>query len=172
MSETSLRDVMCAFPQGVVVVTAPDTPNGDGPRGITVSSFMSVSLAPPTVLVSIMQTSRTHDLIDAGRFVVNVLSDRQGEVSDHFANPDLSSAQHFQGRVSSHRFGSDTPPALDGCLGYLLCKVVERVPLADHTLFIGEVEKADLGEEGTPLIFCSRRYWGLGSNAYERTSSR
>ena len=169
MSETSLRDVMRTFPQGVVVVTAPAAPNGDGPRGITVSSFTSVSLAPPTVLICIMKKSRAHDPIDGGRFMVNVLSDHQGEVSDHFANPKLSSSQQFQGRALCERFGRNAPPALDGCLGYLLCKVVERAPLADHTLFVGEVERADLGVEGTPLIFCSRQYWGLRSNVHERT---
>ena len=50
MSEASLREVMRTFPQGVVVVTAMGK---EGPRGITVSSFISLSLTPPRVLISI-----------------------------------------------------------------------------------------------------------------------
>ena len=168
MNDTSLRDVMRCFPQGVVVVTTRAVPGGDGPRGITVSSFTSVSLAPPTVLVCIKKDARAHDAIDVGRFLINVLAQHQGEVSDHFASPELSSIQQFEARSLCEKFGDDDPPALDGCLGYLLCRVVERVPLADHTLFVGEVDKAELGAEGPPLVFCSREYWGLGSVVHTR----
>ena len=160
---------MRCFPQGVVVVTTPAMPSGDGPRGITVSSFTSVSLAPPTVLICIKRDASAHDAIYDGRFMINVLSQHQGEVSDHFASPELSSSQQFEATPLVQRFGDDDPPALDGCLGYLLCKVVERVPLADHTLFVGEVDRAELGAEGRPLVFCSRQYWGLGSPVHRRT---
>ena len=101
--------------------------------------------------------------------MVNVLAQHQGEVSDHFASSKLSPSQQFQGRARFEGFGEDDPPALDGCLGYLLCNVVERAPLADHTLFVGEVERAELGAEGPPLIFCSRQYWSLGATVHTRT---
>lgn len=160
MSELSLRDVMRTFPQGVVVVTAA---GDDGPRGITVSSFTSVSLAPPTVLVCILKESRAHPAIEKGRFVVNVLAETQGWLSEHFAHPNLSSEEQFGG------LGSEgSPPVLKGCLGYLHCRVVERWAQADHTVFIGEVERAEMGIEGRPLVFYSRQYWGLGSMIYQR----
>jgi flavin reductase (DIM6/NTAB) family NADH-FMN oxidoreductase RutF len=150
---------MRTFPQGVVVVTA----TGDeGPRGITVSSVTSVSLVPPTVLVCIFKESRAHAAIEKGRFVVNVLAETQGGVSEHFARPNLGSAEQFEGMESA-----GNPPVLEGCLGYLHCRVVER-PQGDHTIFVGEVELAELGIEGRPLVFCSRQYWGLGSTVYRR----
>ncbi len=160
MSDISLRDVMRTFPQGVVVVTAMGK---DGPRGITVSSFLSLSLTPPLVLISIATTSQAHDAIGDGRFVVNVLGEDQGKLSDHFALPNLTSEDQF-----SRLQAQGTPPVLAGCLGYLYCRVVERVTHADHTLFVGEVDKSELGKEGKPLVFFSRQYWGLGTTVYQR----
>jgi len=156
MSEISLRDVMRGFPQGVVVVTA----EGDeGPRGVTVSSFTSVSLTPPRILVCIMKESRAHSAIAKGPFVVNVLSEKQGAVSDHFASPKLNSEEQF---------AEYTSPKLDGCLGYLYCSVVGETEQGDHTVFFGEVERAEMGDEGKPLVFCAREYWALGETVHKR----
>jgi len=160
VSEVTLREVMRTFPQGVVVVTAMGS---EGPRGITVSSFISLSLAPPRVLVSVMKESSAHEAIDRGRFAVSVLADDQGALSDHFARPNLSSDEQFRNVVVEGE-----PPRLEGCLSYLDCRVVERVSASDHTLFIGEVERAELGREGKPLVFFSRQYWGLGSMVHKR----
>jgi 3-hydroxy-9,10-secoandrosta-1,3,5(10)-triene-9,17-dione monooxygenase reductase component len=159
LTELTLKDVMRTFPQGVTVVTA----EGDeGPRGITVSSFASVSLEPPLVLVCIMKESRAHDAIAKGRFVVNVLGQDQGPVSDHFASPKLSSEEQFTGYAF---------PKIDGCLGYLHCKVVDQSEQGTHTVFFGQVEQIELGAAGEtakPLVFCSRQYWGLGETVHER----
>jgi flavin reductase (DIM6/NTAB) family NADH-FMN oxidoreductase RutF len=151
---------MRTYPQGVVVVTAVGS---DGPRGITVSSFLSVSLEPPRVLVSISKASRAHDAIARGRFTVSVLAEDQGALSDHFARPNLTSEEQFQGVAVEGE-----PPRIIGSLSHLDCRVVEGVPSADHTLFIGEVEKACIVREGKPLVFFSRRYFGLGATAYRR----
>lgn len=157
--EVTLRDVMRTFPQGVVVVTAEGK---DGLRGITVSSFMSVSLTPPLVVICIMRESQAHAVIDEGRFVVNVLSDRQGKLSDHFATPNLSSEDQFKEVARRGLY-------LDGCLAALSCRVVDRIQHGTHTLFVGEVEKSHLGDEGRPLVFCGRQYWGLGDNVHSRS---
>ncbi len=160
MSDVTLREVMRTFPQGVVVVTAMGS---EGPRGITVSSFVSLSLAPPRVLVSIARESRAHEAIDRGRFAVSVLSEDQGALSDHFARPQLTSEEQFRGVEVEGE-----PPRLAGSLSYLECRVLERMPAADHTLFVGEVEHAGFGREGKPLIFFARQYWGLGSTVHQR----
>lgn len=165
MSEASLRDVMRTFPQGVVVVTARDE---EGPRGITVSSFMSISLSPPLVAVCIMNEARAHAPIKAGQFLVNVLAEDQGPVSDHFAMPKLSSEQQFERFPAGPTVGNSELRSIEGALGYLACKVVNEVVLSDHTLFVGEVEQVLLGREAKPLVFCSREYWGLGRTVHSR----
>ncbi len=160
MSDATLREVMRMFPQGVVVVTAMGS---EGPRGITVSSFISLSLDPPRVLVSIARASKAHEAIDKGRFSVSVLAEDQGALSDHFARPNLTSEEQFRGVAVEGE-----PPKLGGCLSHLECRVVDRVAASDHTLFIGEVEGAGLGREGKPLVFFARQYWGLGSTVHKR----
>ena len=165
MSEVSLRDIMRVFPQGVVVVTARDS---EGPRGITVSSFMSISLSPPLVTVCIMNEARAHAPIKSGRFLVNVLAEDQGPVSDHFATPNLSSEEQFDRFPAGPPIGGSELSSIEGALGYLSCKVVDEIVLSDHTLFIGEVEHAQAGREAKPLVFCSREYWGLGSTVHDR----
>ncbi len=160
MSGAALREVMRTLPQGVVVVTAMGS---EGPRGITVSSFVSLSLEPPRVLVSIMNEARAHEAIARGRFAVSILAEDQGSLSDHFARPNLSSEEQFRDVAFEGE-----PPKLTGCLSYLDCRVVEEVAVSDHTLFIGEVETAALGVEGRPLVFFSRQYWGLGSTVHRR----
>lgn len=160
MSEHSLKDVMRTFPQGVTVVTAEGE---DGPRGITVSSFTSVSVDPPLILVCIMKDSRAHDAIAKGKFVVNVLADNQGRVSDHFASPKKSSQEQF---------ADFSYPKLDGCLGYLYCNVVDQSAQGTHTVFFADVERIELGEgvdeSAKPLVFCGRQYWGLGETVHDR----
>jgi flavin reductase (DIM6/NTAB) family NADH-FMN oxidoreductase RutF len=119
-----------------------------------------------------MKEARAHEAIDRGRFTINVLGEDQGALSDHFARPNLSSDEQFRDVAVEGE-----PPRLEGCLSYLECRVVERVPASDHTLFIGEVERAELGRQGQkaqegqpakPLVFFSRQYWGLGSTVHKR----
>ncbi|MGH9336922.1 MAG: flavin reductase family protein [Vicinamibacteria bacterium] len=160
MREVSLREVMRTFPQGVAVVTATGR---EGWRGITVSSFISISLTPALVLVSIMKEARAHEAIALGRFVVNILADDQGALSDHFARPNLGSEEQFRDVAAE-----GDPPVIAGCLSYLHCRVAERIPVGDHTLFIGEVEKAEVEREGKPLVFFAREYWGLETTVYRR----
>ena len=71
---SGLRALMRQAPQLVTVVTAV---GDEGPRGITVSSMTSVSMAPPLLLVSIARTAAAHAAIAAGRFRVHLLGEDQ-----------------------------------------------------------------------------------------------
>ena len=165
MEGEALRTVMRVFPQGVVVVTA--APPAGEQRGITVSSFMSVSLKPSLVLICILKEASAHEAIDqANAFAVNILGEDQGAISDHFAKPNLTSEEQF-GEIEYEDRGS-APSLIKGCLGYLDCKVVDRVEQADHTLFVGEVQDGKVLREGRPLVFYSRGYWGLGKEVHKR----
>ena len=78
-----LRDVLGHFASGVTVVTAVTT---EGPIGFTCQSFSSLSLDPPLVTFAPSRTSRTWPrLREIGRFCVNVLAERQDDVSTKFA---------------------------------------------------------------------------------------
>ena len=78
-----LRQAMRFWATGVTIVTAAH----EGiQHGMTVSSFTSVSLDPPQVLISLAQNTRTHDLITHSRnFGITILDSSQQEISDRFA---------------------------------------------------------------------------------------
>lgn len=148
------RKVMGQFATGVTVVTA-QTPDGR-PHGLTANAFMSVSLDPPLVLVSIDKKTDTHGYLhEAGVFCVNILREEHQELSDRFASkhPDK-----FEG--VSHTTKHSGAPVLEEALAWIDCRVVNRFEGGDHTLFLGEV----LGLEhrgGRPLLFYGGKYMRL-----------
>lgn len=89
------RALMRRFATGVTVVTCPGP---DGPEGITVNAFTSVSLRPPRVLVCLNRGSRTlRTIIAAERFAVNVLGWKQRELAARFADKTRTPAQRCAG---------------------------------------------------------------------------
>ncbi len=159
---SAIRALMRCAPQLVTVVT---TTGPEGPRGITVSSFTSVSLEPPLVLVSIMNSAQAHAGIAAAGFRVHLLASDQAGVSGHFAKPGLDSATQFAGAFAGavEAGGAGKPPQLSGSIGWLECRTVGAHREGDHTLFIGRViegrvERAD----APPLLYYDRAYREIG----------
>ena len=128
---------MRVFPQGVTVAT---TQGPSGPAGITVSSFTSVSLSPPLVLISIAKTSALHDVFrGAGAYAVNFLSDDQKTVSDRFAGR-THDKERFAGiKVTKGTTGS---PVIAGARAVIECKSWRVYDGGDHSLLVGEVVAA------------------------------
>lgn len=142
------------FATGVTVITA-DT--GDRVHGMTANAFVSVSLEPPLILVSVDNRARMRQVIErAGRYGVSILAEDQASLSDHFAGRPVEAAEiRF-----TQAFGV---PLLEGALAHLVARVVEAHPAGDHTLFIGEVEHLAY-RDGRPLIFYSGQYSGLADS--------
>ena len=156
VSGDDLRRAMGRFATGVTVFTLLDA---DGaPRGFTVNSLASVSLDPPLVLVCVDLTAQIHSCFRRDRnFVINILSEDQEEISSRFAS---KIEDKFEG--VSHRPGRLGPPRIDGCIGYLECRIMGDFPGGDHTIFIGKVEDAAAGaRDGKPLLFYEGKYAGL-----------
>jgi flavin reductase (DIM6/NTAB) family NADH-FMN oxidoreductase RutF len=117
---------------------------------MTANSFVTVSLAPPTVLVSIMP-GRVHRAISAsGRYGVNVLPEDGLRLSTHFGGRPSSSV------VPEYEI-VDGLGKLPGSVAFFTCEVKRQVDVSDHTLFIAEVSNCDHGD-GVPLVFFSSRY--------------
>jgi flavin reductase (DIM6/NTAB) family NADH-FMN oxidoreductase RutF len=132
--------------------------NNGAPVGITVSSFTSVSLDPPLVLVCIHERSRVLDeLLKTGRFGLNILAAHQEELSVRFAGP---VPDKFEG-LTWHR-GSTGVPLLSGVLATLECSVERTVGCGDHQILIGNV-LAVSKREGHPLIRYSSAYCSLAT---------
>jgi flavin reductase (DIM6/NTAB) family NADH-FMN oxidoreductase RutF len=140
------RRVCGSFVTGVAVVSGR---NQDGPVGLTVNSFASVSLDPPLVLFCIHRRS---PLIAAFRpdsvFAVNILADYQGSVSQAFAHRDT---RRF-GDVRSH-VGITGAPILSDALAYLEGRIRRVDEGGDHMILLGEVLGLDILAEARPLTF-------------------
>ncbi|MER7839434.1 flavin reductase family protein [Streptomyces sp. NPDC096040] len=146
----AFREAMTRFASSVTVVTAYD---GAVPVGCTATAVFSLTDRPPALLVSLATGSTTlGNIRAAGRFAVNVLPWRLRGLAERFAV--LPSAQRFEGVPHTARFGA---PLLDGAVAAMACRVTQYVPLADHTLVIGEVVHAETDQDGQPLVHFARR---------------
>lgn len=149
------REAARAFASGVTVVAVL---HEEEPHGMTASSFASVSLEPPLVLVSLDRSSRTRALlIEAGRFSVNILAETQSEVARAFAS---SGDKPF----SDIGYSVEHPgaPFLDGAIAMLACTTDNVIAGGDHDIFIGEVT-AVRTRPGAPLVYFDQAYRRLGS---------
>ncbi len=137
----------------MTVVTV-DLPGG--PTGITVSSFTSVSLDPPLVLISIAKGSALHDVLcAAGSFAINFLSDDQKSVSDRFAGR-TAVRDRFEGLKSTK--GVTGSPIIAGARAALECKSWRIYEGGDHSIIVGEVVAAKTLNSKRPLVYYSQQY--------------
>ncbi|MBI3362659.1 MAG: flavin reductase family protein [Chloroflexi bacterium] len=157
-SET-LRTALRGWASGVTIVTARA---GGETHGMTVSSFTSVSLDPPLVLVCIEQSTRTHRLIQAsGAFAVSVLNESQGEWSDRFGGRDSDGRERFEG-VATFAALTGAPILGDG-VAYFDCVIQEKHPAGNHTIFVGQVVAAKLANGRAPLVYWKQAYRKIAS---------
>lgn len=151
ISKEEFRSALSRFASGVTVVTTKD---GSGKLyGITVSAFCSVSLEPPLILICIEKNTGSHHAFEQSRaFVVNILRENQQHISDRFASP---LDDKFGG--ISYRSGIEDLPVLEDALANLECRLRYSHEGGDHTIFVGEVEKATVnGVE--PLLYFHGNY--------------
>lgn len=148
----SFRHVLGHYPTGVAVITA-QTP--DGPVGLSMNSFTSLSLQPPLVLFCPAVSSSTWPLLrSAGQLAINVLSAGQEEVSRRFAARTPDRFAGFDWAV-----GENGAPLLTDALGWLECQVQAEYPAGDHTVVIAEIHRVGVHDAiGEPLVFFRGRY--------------
>lgn len=147
----ALRKALGAFPTGVTVMTTLDATGRA--CGMTVNSFSSVSLDPPLVLWSQALSSRSYTVFrDAERFVVNILSEHQVQVSRQFSTP---SDDRF--RNVAFRSGLGGVPVIGSCAANLECVKVSAHPEGDHVIYIGRVVRLERSGQ-RPLVFGNGRY--------------
>ncbi|MGQ0620098.1 MAG: styrene monooxygenase NADH-dependent flavin reductase subunit StyB [Panacagrimonas sp.] len=144
----AFRKSVSLFATGIVVLTCEDD---DGKvHGMTVNSFTSVSLDPPTVLVSLKPGKANRLISRHGRYGACILREEQQHFSAHFSGrPQETLQPDFVVR--------DRLPTLRHCLAWFECAIIEKVQVHDHTLFVAEVTACG-NEDGTPLMFFASRY--------------
>jgi flavin reductase (DIM6/NTAB) family NADH-FMN oxidoreductase RutF len=150
----ALRRTLGMFATGVTVIT---TLKGDQVHGMTANAFMSVSLEPALVLISVDRRTKMCALLHEGmHYGVSVLCETQAALSDRFAGRpgrDLPEPRFVVVRET---------PLVEGALAHFVARVERSYWGGDHSLFLGRVEYAR-ANAGTPLLFHGGRYERLGA---------
>ncbi|HTK06903.1 MAG TPA: flavin reductase family protein [Ktedonobacteraceae bacterium] len=157
IEQAEFRRALGHFASGVTVIT---TQHQGQLHGTTVSSFCSLSLQPPLVLVGIDLQATIHDLIvESEVFAVNILAEHAETISRHFARriPDKFS-------TIPYTLGKLGVPLLEDALTSLECRLVTRYPGGDHSIFIGEVISITSQPHRQPLLYFRSGYGRLHTN--------
>lgn len=151
ISNDEFRNALRHWASGVTVITTKDATGKS--HGITVSAFSSVSLSPPLVLVCIDKETGSHyAFLESGAFVVNILREDQQAISQQFA---AKIEDKFD--CINCEIGINGIPLLSDSLANLECTLVHSYEGGDHTIFIGEIQKATV-HEGKPLLYYNGSY--------------
>lgn len=146
----AFRSVMRHLAGSVTVITTED----EGTLyGFTATAVCSVCASPPTILIVVNQSTRTHPHIDRkGCFAVNVLANVQKDIAEHFAG---KSENQFAS--VNHVVTKNGVPLISGAAAHLECKIVEKISVGTHTIFVGRVIGTGT-ESSSPLVYHDARY--------------
>lgn len=151
----TFRQVMGNFAAGVTVVTLPPPHHG-----ITVNSFASLSLDPTLVLVCIDHDTDTHDRLsgDESGYCVNILAADQQPLGEYFAGMVELAESPFE--TEPIRTAETGAPIFEDAVAYLDCSLYDAFEAGDHTIYVGEVEAAEVVRPEAPVLTYFRGNWG------------
>ncbi len=145
---------------GVTVVTTHSKTHGR--LGMTATSFSSVSVSPPQILVCINDSALSAaGITESGYFGVNILNENQKDISNLFAGG-ASEQDRFASVAWSE--GMQEIPVLDETIATLQCEVVEQVRAGTHWIIIGKVMDA-MCRNGEPLLYYRTQYKKLSGES-------
>jgi flavin reductase (DIM6/NTAB) family NADH-FMN oxidoreductase RutF len=154
LETAEFRRTLGMFATGVTVIT---TRVGEQIHGMTANAFMSVSLQPPLILISVDRRAKMNALLrEDARFGVSVLEESQSALSNRFAG------REGDGSEAAFEIVNETP-LVAGALAHLIAQVARSYWGGDHSLFLGRVEYARYGT-GTPLLFHGGGYGRVVGN--------
>lgn len=126
-----------------------------GRNGMTATAVCSVSVEPPILLVSINRNASIHDqIIETGRFGVNILRPRHRFLADRFSSGNSGEVRFEEGRWQKSAHGV---PVLEDALASFVCETIKVVTIGTHDIFFGQVVGIDVAD-GTPLLYGGGQY--------------
>ena len=133
MVDPDLRALLGEVPSPVGVLTVRLA--GEA-AGLTVDSFISLSLEPPLFGVALRRHAALHELLrEAGAFAISILASGQEHLAQHFARG-VPPIAHWTGiETTTGELGA---PLIEGALGWVECRIAFEREVGDHTLFVGE----------------------------------
>jgi flavin reductase (DIM6/NTAB) family NADH-FMN oxidoreductase RutF len=151
----ALRQTLGMFATGVTVITHRVS---DQVHGMTANAFMSVSLEPALVLISVDRRAKMCSLLyEDCRFGVSVLAADQRDLSDVFAGRQPAGAAQ-----PSFAIVNETP-LVEGAAAHFVASVCRSYWGGDHSLFLGRVQYARREPDALPLLFHGGQYGHLSA---------
>jgi flavin reductase (DIM6/NTAB) family NADH-FMN oxidoreductase RutF len=146
------RNACGAFATGVTIIT---TRLPDRDHGMTANAFMSISLDPPLIAVSVAKTAKMLPLIErAGRFAVSVLSSGTEDLAMHFAGRPRDD-------IGDPLRDLDGLPVAKNASAAFATHVDQAVDAGDHVIFVGRVSALETDADAQPLTFHKGRFGKL-----------
>ena len=146
------RAALGRFATGVIVLT---TGPRRTPHAMTANAFMSGSLEPPLVVVSVGKKARMHArLATARRFGISVLDQAQEPASRHFAGQTVAGFTPAFEEIAG-------VPVLAHAAVAIAARIKHRYGCGDHILYVGEVQRLAVNDAAPPLLFYASRYGTL-----------
>lgn len=155
VSSADFRNAMRQLTGGVSVITAG---RGIDISGMTVTSVSSLSVDPPTLIVSINRSASSWPLLKRyGFFGVNILTSDQTDIAERFTGKGgLKGADRFNGVGWTTR--ASGVPLLAGALAAIDCEVEEVVERHSHAIVIGRVLDVVTSERTAALAYWQGQY--------------
>lgn len=154
VNETNFKNAMAQWASGVTVVTST---HAGGHVGITASSFSSVSLTPPRILICVAKKLFTHGIIEqSGAFAVNILGAQHLEWGMRFAGMFPEMEDRFAGIEYTTKVTGCA--ILPGVPGWLDCRLAHAYDGGDHTIFVGDVVEAGAESAADPILYFNRSW--------------
>ncbi|WP_374532010.1 flavin reductase [Acinetobacter sp.] len=154
---TDFRNAMSSLTSAVSVVT---TAGMSDRHGFTASAVCSVTDTPPTLLVCMNKTSRSHThFVENKILTVNVLGAQHEHISNVFASK-LSSEERFQHGVWTEL--ETGAPVLKDALVNFDCEIDQVQEVGTHTIFICRIVAIQKSEQDQSLVYFNRAYHQVG----------
>lgn len=147
------KDAFRVHPAGVAIVSGV-VPEGE--VGLTLSSIASVSADPPVLSFSVTRsTGSAGGILEAGTFVVNLLTDKQAQTALDFARTGAP-------RFTPEQGWAELPtgePYLTGASMHLRCTIRETHPVGPSVLVLANVLSVTEGTLGESLLYQDRTFF-------------
>ena len=155
VSPDEFRHACGRFATGVTIASVVDA--GGAPHGLTVSSFTSLSLEPPLILICLGHESTIIEAFRNCRFFgVNILREEDRPFAERFATRGLDRFDAIEWRC-----GKTGVPLLPNALAIIECGSYQRFIAGDHDILVGQVVRTCV-QEGAPLLHYAGQYRKLG----------
>ena len=152
VNSEQFKEALSNLPTGVTVIT---NNYNNQLFGLTVSSFTSVSLLPPLVLFCLdKKSSNIEAFSNSNYFAISILSDKQSEISKHFAKTQLDKFINISYSLGDYSHC----PLINDAVCYIECNKFKIYDAGDHNIIIGKVVNTIINSQFKPLIHCLREY--------------